>query len=36
VVWLLKPDSMMTGQQMEVDGGFVLGKLPAMAAPIDE
>lgn len=36
VVWLLKPDSMMTGQQMVVDGGFVLGKLPAMAAPIDE
>ena len=36
VVWLLKPDSMMTGQQIVVDAGFMLGKLPAMAAPLDE
>jgi len=36
VVWLLSPDSMVTGQQIVVDGGFVLGKLPPMAAPADE
>ena len=30
VVWLLQPDNMITGQQIVVDGGFVLGKLPAM------
>ena len=30
VVWLLQPDSMITGQQIVVDGGFVLGKLPTM------
>ena len=28
VVWLLQPESMVTGQQIVVDGGFVLGKLP--------
>lgn len=32
VIWLLQPDSMVTGQQIVVDAGFVLGKLPPMAA----
>jgi len=36
VVWLLKPDSVMTGQHIVVDGGFVLGKLPMMARIQDQ
>ena len=38
VVWLLEPGSMVTGQQIVVDGGFMLGKPPsaagATAAPV--
>ena len=36
VFWLLKPDSVMTGQHIVVDGGFVLGKLPMMARIQDQ
>jgi 3-oxoacyl-[acyl-carrier protein] reductase len=31
VVWLLEPDCMITGQQIVVDGGFMLGKPPSAA-----
>ena len=31
VVWLLEPGSMVTGQQIVVDGGFMLGKPPSAA-----
>ena len=31
VVWLLEPDCMVTGQQIVVDGGFMLGKPPSAA-----
>ncbi len=31
VLWLLEPDCMVTGQQIVVDGGFVLGKPPSAA-----
>lgn len=31
VLWLLEPDCMVTGQQIVVDGGFMLGKPPSAA-----
>jgi 3-oxoacyl-[acyl-carrier protein] reductase len=31
VAWLLEPDCMVTGQQIVVDGGFMLGKPPSAA-----
>ena len=31
VIWLLEPDCMVTGQQIVVDGGFMLGKPPSAA-----
>jgi len=34
VCWLLAPDCLATGQQIVVDAGFVLGKLPSAAGPV--
>lgn len=31
VLWLLEPDCMVTGQQIVVDGGFMLGRPPSAA-----
>ncbi|MGA1286128.1 MAG: SDR family NAD(P)-dependent oxidoreductase [Rubrivivax sp.] len=36
VCWLLEPDCLVTGQQIVVDAGFVLGKLPSAAGPTRE
>ena len=33
VCWLLEPDSVVTGQQIVVDAGFVLGKPPSATGP---